>query len=109
MENGQKIIRGLFDGSKIFNIPEYQRAYAWEEKQLGDFVDDIENQRLDKDYFFGTILFQEKGISDDFEVIDIVDGQQRITTLIIFMKILIDQLKEHRDEGQIRRLEARAC
>ena len=107
MENGQKIIRGLFDGSKIFNIPEYQRAYAWEEKQLGDFVDDIENQRLDKDYFFGTILFQEKGISDDFEVIDIVDGQQRITTLIIFMKILIDQLKEHRDEGQIRRLEAR--
>ena len=107
MENGQKIVRGLFDGSKIFNIPEYQRAYAWEEKQLGDFVDDIENQRLDKAYFFGTILFQEKGLSDDFEIIDIVDGQQRITTLIIFMKLLIDQLRGHKKEDQIRRLEAR--
>ena len=107
MENGQKIIRGLFDGSKIFNIPEYQRAYAWEEKQLGDFVDDIKNQRLDKDYFFGTILFQEQGISDDFEIIDIVDGQQRITTLIIFMKLLIDRLRGHKKEDQIRRLEAR--
>ena len=94
MENGQKTIRDLFDGSKIFNIPQYQRAYAWEEQQLNDFVDDIKNQKIDKDYFFGTILFREKGIVDSFDNIDIVDGQQRITTLIIFMKILLDQLKK---------------
>ena len=62
MENGQKTIRALFDGSKIFNIPQYQRAYAWEEKQLDDFVDDIENQQPGKNYFFGTILFQEKEV-----------------------------------------------
>ncbi len=108
MENGQKTIRELFDGSKIFNIPKYQRAYAWEEKQLDDFVDDIENQTLNignqtsnKDYFFGTILFQEKGISNNFENIDIVDGQQRITTLIIFMKLLLDQFRKHGDENKI--------
>ena len=108
MENGQKTIRGLFDGSKIFNIPKYQRAYAWEKEHLEDFVDDIENQKLDKDYFFGTILFQEKKeMSDDFENIDIVDGQQRITTLIIFMKLLLDQLRENGKESEIRRLEDR--
>lgn len=94
MENGQKTIRELFDGSKIFNIPKYQRAYAWEKEHLKDFVDDIKNQKIDKDYFFGTILFREKGIVDSFDNIDIVDGQQRITTLIIFMKILLDQLKK---------------
>ena len=108
MENGQKTIRELFDGSKIFNIPKFQRAYAWEKEHLEDFVDDIENQKLDKDYFFGTILFQEKKeMSDDFENIDIVDGQQRITTLIIFMKLLLDQLKEDGKEIEIRRLEDR--
>ena len=108
MENGQKTIRGLFDGSKIFNIPKYQRAYAWEKEHLEDFVDDIENQKLDKDYFFGTILFQEKKeMSDDFENIDIVDGQQRITTLIIFMKLLLDQLRGNGKEIEIRRLEDR--
>ncbi|MDE2800281.1 MAG: DUF262 domain-containing HNH endonuclease family protein [Gemmatimonadota bacterium] len=108
MENGQKTIRDLFEGSKIFNIPKYQRAYAWEKEHLEDFVDDIENQKLDKDYFFGTILFQEKKeISDDFENIDIVDGQQRITTLIIFMKLLRDQLKRDGKEIEIRRLEDR--
>ena len=100
MENGQKTIRALFDGGKIFNIPKYQRAYAWEEKQLDDFVDDIENQQPDKNYFFGTILFQEKEV-DSFENIDIVDGQQRITTLIIFMKLLLDQLRKHGDEKEI--------
>ncbi len=89
MENGQKRISELFDGRKIFHIPKYQRAYAWEEKQLKDFVEDIENQKPDRSYFFGTILFQEQPRHEGFEMIDIVDGQQRITTLIIFMKLLL--------------------
>lgn len=97
MENGQKTISDLFDGRTIFHIPQYQRAYAWEEPQLEDFVDDLENQKLDKDYFFGTILFQNRGRSGSFENIDIVDGQQRITTLIIFMKLLLDRLEDHED------------
>ena len=107
MENGQKTIRELFDGSKIFNVPKYQRSYAWEKKQLDDFVDDIENQQSGKTYFFGTILFRDKGILDNFENIDIVDGQQRITTLIIFMKLLLDQLRKHGDKNEIKRLRDR--
>jgi len=72
MENGQRNISSLFDGRKIFHIPKYQRAYAWEEKQLSDFVDDFENQDVNKDYFFGTILFQQREKTDNFEHIDIV-------------------------------------
>jgi uncharacterized protein with ParB-like and HNH nuclease domain len=90
MDNGQKTLNSLFDGKKIFKIPEYQRAYAWDiEKQLPDFLDDFKNQKLDKDYFFGTILFQEMGKHGVYDIIEIVDGQQRITTLIIFMNILL--------------------
>lgn len=94
MEHGQKSIRDLFNTRTIFNIPEYQRAYAWEEQQLKDFVEDIENQRLDRDYFFGTILFEEQPSDQGFEIIDIVDGQQRITTIIIFMKLLLTKWKK---------------
>ncbi len=83
MNNGQKTLNDLFDGKKIFRIPEYQRAYAWENKQLSDFIDDFKNQKVDKDYFFGTILFQEVGKKGAYDIIEIVDGQQRITTLII--------------------------
>ena len=98
MENGQKTIKNLFSSRTIFKIPKYQRAYTWEKKQIEEFVDDLENQDSGKDYFLGTILFQDRGMPDDFTYIDIVDGQQRITTLIIFMKLLIDQLEAHKDK-----------
>lgn len=91
MENGQKTLNDLFDGKKIFKIPEYQRAYAWGEKQLSDFMDDFRNQKLSKDYFFGTILFQETGKRGAYDIIEIVDGQQRITTLIIFLNSLLSK------------------
>ncbi len=103
MQNGQKTVSDLFDGRKIFNIPKYQRAYAWEEKQLKDFVEDIENQRPGKDYFFGTILLREQPRDKRFEMIDVVDGQQRITTLIIFMKLLLARCKEA--ENDVKMLE----
>ncbi len=97
MENGQKILSELFGGRRIFNIPKYQRAFAWDEKkQLTDFLEDLHNQRIGRDYFLGTILFQEKPDREGgFELIDIVDGQQRITSIIIFMKVLIDKLAEY--------------
>lgn len=95
LENGQKKLKELFDGRKIFNIPAYQRAYAWETaRQLPDFLEDIENQSMERDYFLGTILFREQTEKEaGFDIIDIVDGQQRITTIIIFMKVILDALK----------------
>ena len=99
MENGLKDIFSLFSGERHFVVPQYQRAYSWDSKQINDFLEDINNQRLDKKYFLGTILFQDKGREDGFEQIDIVDGQQRITTMVIFMKVLI-QLLEKKDKGK---------
>ena len=93
MQDGEKTIKTLFDSSTIFNIPKYQRAYAWEEEQLGAFVEDLENQDTNKDHFFGTILLRKQAPEGEFNIIDIVDGQQRITTIIIFMKLLLTQHK----------------
>lgn len=98
MKSGAKTIKELFCGQKIFEIPEYQRPYAWEEQQFQDFIEDI-NQKTEKDHFFGTILFQEKpSRSKDFTYIDIVDGQQRIITLTIFIKLLLEKLPESNDD-----------
>jgi hypothetical protein len=101
MENGQREISNLFDGRKIFSIPSYQRSYAWTEKQLKDFFEDLKNQKNEKDYFFGTILFKEGGKEEDFDRIEIVDGQQRMTTIIIFMKVLIKYLKNRGEDTKI--------
>jgi len=107
MENGQKTLMGLFNGDKVFIIPKYQRAYAWGTKQLNEFLDDIHNQSNPSNYFFGTILFEEKDTIDGYEQIEIVDGQQRITTLVIFMKILLQKIEKSIDERKYKILTKR--
>lgn len=99
MDNGEKKVSDLFDGKNIFNIPEYQRAYAWGKQQLAEFIDDIDNQKIDRNYFLGTVLFEERGKEGNYNIIDIVDGQQRLTTIIIFMSALIKRLQELTDAG----------
>ena len=88
----------MFESRRIFNIPKYQRAYAWEDRQLQDFIHDLENQLLERDYFFGTLLLQVKESEGYYKIIDLVDGQQRITTLTIFMHILLNSLATYGDE-----------
>ena len=103
MENGQKAISDLFEPRRVFNIPKYQRAYAWETKQLQDFINDLDNQIIGRDYFFGTILLQIRDNEGYFKVIDIVDGQQRLTTLTIFMRLLLERLSSCGDDISILR------
>ncbi|MBI5181362.1 MAG: DUF262 domain-containing protein [Nitrospirae bacterium] len=101
MENGLKTIKELFDGTKIFKVPMYQRAYSWTEKQLSDFIEDIKNQKVDRTYFFGTILLEKAENEGDFRGIDIVDGQQRMTPMVVFMKVLLDLLKKNEQNIEI--------
>ena len=93
MQNGNIKLKDLFNGDRIFSVPKYQRAYAWRDENLEYFLDDLINQRGEKDYFLGTLLFHQKGNRGEYEIIDIVDGQQRLTTIIIFMKVIIELLK----------------
>lgn len=92
MQNGNVKVKDLFNADRIFNIPKYQRAYAWKEDNLEYFLDDLKNQRSEKSYFLGTLLFHEKEARGEYEFIDVVDGQQRLTTIIIFMKAIISLL-----------------
>jgi uncharacterized protein with ParB-like and HNH nuclease domain len=74
----------------FFVIPDYQRGFTWDTKNLMDLKSDIENT-FDKDYnhFMGTIVLREiDGERNEFEV---VDGQQRLTSLIILLKVLMDK------------------
>lgn len=72
MDNGEKKLSSLFDGRTIFNIPEYQRAYAWSYLQLFDFLDDLSNQKIGRSYFLGTVLFEEKGLEGNYEIMKLL-------------------------------------
>lgn len=73
-------------------IPSYQRAYVWERDQVIDLLDDI-NSACDKDknseYFLGSLVLQEKKV-DNYTEFDVLDGQQRLTTLFLIMAVIRD-------------------
>ena len=96
MQNGTVKLKDLFNGDRIFNIPKYQRTYAWRDENLEYFLDDLINQRGEKSYFLGTLLFHEKESRGEYDIIDVVDGQQRLTTIIIFMNVIIEILSSYK-------------
>lgn len=73
-------------------IPSYQRAYVWEKDQVIDLLDDI-SSTCDKDknseYFLGSLVLQEKKV-DNYKEFDVLDGQQRLTTLFLIMAVIRD-------------------
>lgn len=91
-----------------FSIPNYQRSYAWEETQLELFVEDlrhqIKTQAVDakKPYFIGTLLLHNKYSQYSYQTVDIVDGQQRLTTTLIFIATALKECAEIEDSDFIK-------
>lgn len=85
-------LNGLLQ-DRLFRIPDYQRAYAWGSKQRSDLFADIQEvNRSQQDHFMATVvcLAREKRriVADEFQDVEIVDGQQRLTTFIMLIKAI---------------------
>lgn len=80
-------------------VPIYQRPYAWEEKNISDLFSDIHNaiSSNENEYFLGTIVLSEKENSSELEI---VDGQQRITSIVIFLSSIRDYFENHNQQRQ---------
>jgi len=75
----------LFDKEAHYVIPRYQRAYAWEDKEIVQLIDDINDSV--GDYYIGSLVVAKvKGREERYEV---VDGQQRLTTLYLLLHYLV--------------------
>jgi hypothetical protein len=87
-------LSGLLN-KRLFRIPQYQRAYSWHSRHREDLFGDIFNTWRagnDRQHFMATVvgLRREKRMigTDEHQVVEIVDGQQRITTLILLLKAI---------------------
>jgi uncharacterized protein with ParB-like and HNH nuclease domain len=97
----------LFNRS-IYRIPDYQRGYAWEKKEVDDFWEDLEILSHNRLHYGGVItlekvpeniyntwnqdlwLFEKRGIKAYY----VVDGQQRLTTAMILLSVIVNIVKE---------------
>lgn len=86
---------------RFYNISDFQRSYAWEKEQQDDLVKDIvinlKSEKQDnkyifqtQNYFLGNIILKKSS----FNKLDIVDGQQRLITLIMILVVIRNNLHE---------------
>lgn len=101
-----KSLDSLFK-EKMFRIPDYQRRYAWQREQLKDFWEDLINLHYERAHYTGVITLKqiptrEVAITDkeywlvedhSYKLYHVVDGQQHLTTFIIFLQAFVDFYK----------------
>lgn len=72
-------------------IPRYQRAYAWEEKEIEQLIDDIcDDNDPKRDYYIGSLIVARRKAGDGVEY-EVIDGQQRLTTIYLLLQCLLDE------------------
>ena len=96
-----KTIRDLLGSKRQFIIPRFQREYSWDKKNYQEFLDDmignliINNGKISSSqYFLGTMLFIGNFTEGTEQEIQVVDGQQRLTTITIMFSALFDRFIE---------------
>lgn len=92
----------LLEG-RMFKIPEYQRAYSWQSRQRKDMFLDISNAyHSGREHFMATIVALSRAkrviVADQFNNVEVVDGQQRITTIVILLKAIENALGKFTDK-----------
>ena len=101
-----KTIKALLKSGRQFMIPRFQRDYSWEKKNCEEFLDDIIKCLKCKDgklettsYFLGTMLFIGNFDEKSDKEIQVVDGQQRITTITILFSVISDIFREKGEDN----------
>ena len=92
---------------RLFRIPQYQRTYSWHTKQRQDLFEDIQRTWAagkERSHFMATIvgLRREKRtiMTKEYQLTEVVDGQQRITTLVLLLKAIAKALDRSEPNGE---------
>ncbi len=90
------LVKDIFS-TMWFRIPEYQRPYIWSKDEVNELLDDLafaQREKPDQEYFLGSFVFQSKHADaaqgQEFNENDLLDGQQRMTTLLMLFACIRD-------------------
>lgn len=79
--------------SEQFTIPAYQRRYSWQDKQVKELFDDINHLEAGDAHLLGSIVCLTGDYSPGITNLELVDGQQRTTTIMLFLDAIEDRLR----------------
>jgi hypothetical protein len=91
-------IKAALEGIRTLRVADYQRDYSWQPTQIDDLwadVQDLLDEGPSGEHFLGTLILQQNDESQQLSDYELVDGQQRLTTIFIFVSVLLDHAKLH--------------
>ena len=120
MESGRRKFEHLLTEG-VFHVPKYQRYYSWRDSQHDDLWTDLRTIG-EKPHYFGTFIIQETNDDETvrrpfaseeedgekLDIFELIDGQQRVSTIAILMRSMLEKLreiKEDLDDAQYKELE----
>ena len=96
IEANKGILKKIFSEEFWFIVPQYQRPYVWQEENIQELIDDLyyafENKQ-NSEYFLGALVLK-RTTEKEFREYEILDGQQRLTTLCMMMAVIRDLIKK---------------
>ena len=88
MEVNLVTINSLFaNAAEQFLIPSYQRRYSWGSLQVKELIDDVMSSNIQEGHLLGMIILHRYLDNNGFKI-DVVDGQQRLTTISLILKAM---------------------
>ena len=82
-----------FFNRKFFEIPKYQRGFAWNKENIRDLFNDMrEAEEVNSSHYIGTVVLSRTKKND--RLFYVVDGQQRITTITMIINLIIEKLSK---------------
>ena len=88
----------LGSANEQYVVPAYQRRYSWQEKQLWELLDDISLLEGSDTHLLGSIVCLTGHHKAGMNKLELVDGQQRLTSVSVLLHCIMEKLKE---EGEM--------
>ena len=94
---------------RMFRVPDYQRSYSWEAQQVREFLEDLELLGHNRYHYTGTVVLNEshngpQKMDEDgntYVAVDIVDGQQRLTTIVLLLDAIRKLFSDFSERAQV--------
>lgn len=97
LEPENRVFSDIMSNGKTYQVPRFQRDYAWEQHQWDELWTDITDMRGKRtQHFMGYLVFQ----TDDGKCFRVIDGQQRLTTLSLILIAGLNRLKALAEQGE---------
>ncbi len=98
IEGKTEIVGKLFSSDYFFTVPYYQRPFAWDDENFTNLIDDLISAVGEQQYFLGTLVLHKK---EGKGIYDVVDGQQRLTSLLILTACCRDLIDDPKFKAQL--------